>query len=510
MGKDLNLDEILGEYSGKAKKSSKIDLDDLDISFKSDDILPKTEKNTDSDEKVNKLLGFTDDVSSASDEEIQENDKDQQTVENVHTSNESKAENNNADDLKLHFGRTGEMLVSDPEDKNTDKVDEPKIRPTNKNSKTDNSSKAPAKKKKNKGKKKSRFNGSIFGGIIIVTIILTVSMVLAVGGITIGMEYYGIGKTDNDISFNIPEGSTNDEIADLMVENGVIKNKKLFLLAIKIQKPATIYPGDITLQPSLGYSAIISRLSVMRESYDSVTITFTEGENLLDIANKLEENGVCAADDFIFEFNKNQGFDFESNITEKERENSFYAMEGYFFPDTYDFYVGDTASNVTRVVREHFESKLTDKMFTRMDKLGLDINQTMTLASIVQLEAENTDEMPKVASVFLNRLNDPDTFPMLQSDTTTKYIENVISKQSDNQSTIEHYTDYYDTYHCKGLPAGPICNPGLDAIMAVLYPEETDYYYFCNNLETGETFYAKTLEEHEENLVKAGLAEEKD
>ena len=176
--------------------------------------------------------------------------------------------------MRLSELKTGEMLVSDPEDKNTDKVDEPKLRPTNKNSKIDNSSKAPAKKKKNKEKKKSRFNGSIFGGIIIVTIILTVSMVLAVGGITIGMEYYGIGKTDNDISFNIPEGSTNDEIADLMVENGVIKNKKLFLLAIKIQKPATIYPGDITLQPSLGYSAIISRLSVMRESYDSVTITF--------------------------------------------------------------------------------------------------------------------------------------------------------------------------------------------------------------------------------------------
>jgi UPF0755 protein len=97
---------------------------------------------------------------------------------------------------------------------------------------------------------------------------------------------------------------------------------------------------------------------------------------------------------------------------------------------------------------------------------------------------------------------------MLQSDTTTNYINNVISKQSDNESTIEHYTDYYDTYQCKGLPAGPICNPGLDAINAVLYPEETDYYYFCNNLETGETFYAKTLEEHEKNLVKAGLAEE--
>ena len=241
----------------------------------------------------------------------------------------------------------------------------------------------------------------------------------------------------------------------------------------------------------------------MRESYKTVTVTFKEGENLLDVAKKLEENGVCTASDFLFEFNKQQGYDFESKL--KENKNAFYNMEGYFFPDTYNFYVGDTAYNITKTVREHFEKQINDKMYTRMKKLGLDLNEVMTLASIVQLESENSQEMPKVASVFLNRLNDPDTFPMLQSDATKNYIKNVIKKQSDNQASIDHYTDYYDTYKCMGLPAGPICNPGLDAINAVLYPAETDYYYFCNNLKTGKSYYAKTLEEHEKNLVKAGL-----
>lgn len=96
----------------------------------------------------------------------------------------------------------------------------------------------------------------MFGGIILyVIVILTVSLVLAVGGISIGMEYYGIGKTDEDIRFNIPAGSTNSEIAfDILVNAGVIKNKKLFMLALKFEKPAAIYPGDITLQPSSGYS----------------------------------------------------------------------------------------------------------------------------------------------------------------------------------------------------------------------------------------------------------------
>ena len=195
------------------------------------------------------------------------------------------------------------------------------------------------KKKKKKRKKKGKVNNSLFGGVILVVVILTVSLVLAVGGISIGMEYYGIGKTDEDIRFNIPAGSTNSEIADILVNEGVIKNKKLFMLALKIEKPAAIYPGDITLQPSSGYSEIIENLSQMRESYKTVSITFTEGESLLEIANKLEKNEVCSAEDFLFEFNKNQGYDFENDID--DNGDMFYRMEGYFYPDTYEFYVED-------------------------------------------------------------------------------------------------------------------------------------------------------------------------
>ena len=359
------------------------------------------------------------------------------------------------------------------------------------------------KKKKRTSKKESKVNKSVFGGIILSTVILTVSILIAIGGISVAMEYWGVNKSDENISFNIPEGSTNDDIADILVDNGVIKNKFLFKVALRISKPEALYPGDITLQPSLGYTEIISKLSESRKSYETVTVTIAEGENLLSIAKKLEKKKVCSASDFLFEFNKSQGYDFENKI--KSNEDTFYRMEGYFFPDTYNFYVGDSANNVTRIIREQFEKKITDKMYKRMDEINMDLNEVMTLASIVQLESENTKQMPKVASVFLNRLNDPETFPMLQSDTTKNYIKNVIKTQADNQTSIDHYTECYDTYQCSGLPAGPICNPGLDAINAVLYPEKTDYYYFCNNLKTGKTYYAKTLKQHEKNLVKAGL-----
>lgn len=352
--------------------------------------------------------------------------------------------------------------------------------------------------------KPSKFNGTIFGGIILTCIILTVSIVLAITGISVATEYYGIGKDDKDVIFNIPEGSDNKKIADLLYENGIIRNKTLFLMALKIEKPATIYPGDITLQASMGYPDIIEKLATQRKKLKTVDVTITEGMNLLEVAKLLEKKKVCKADDFLFEFNKSQGYDFEKDLN--INKDAFYKMEGYFFPETYNFYVEDTAYNVTKIVREQFQSVLNADIMRQIKASNYNLNQIITIASIVQLEAGSEKEMPKVASVFLNRLKEPDTYPNLQSNTTDKYIKEVINKKAIDSTSAAFYANLYDTYKCTGLPASPICNPGLAAIKAVLNPEKTDYYFFCNNLATGETFYARTNEEHEINKKKAGLA----
>ncbi|MBP3794238.1 MAG: endolytic transglycosylase MltG [Ruminococcus sp.] len=407
-----------------------------------------------------------------------------------------------------------EELIDDPQDFSKEEYDDEiddtptVVMPQNSEKKPVRSRprrKKPAPRKKKSSKQKnSRFNGSIFGGIILTCIILTVSVVLSLTAISVATEYYGIGKSENDVIFKIPEGADNDKIADLLYENGIIKNKTLFKLALKIEKPQTIFPGDITLKPSMGYAAVIEELATMRERMETVTITFTEGMNLLDVANLLEKNKVCKADDFLFEFNKDQGFDFEKDLGVSK--DAFYKMEGYFFPETYNFYVNDTAYNVTKLVRTQFQSTMNADLMRQVKESKFSLNQIITLASIVQMEAGSEEEMPKVASVFVNRMNDQTTYPNLQSDTTTKYIDKVIKKKAIDQSSVDFYTSVYDTYTCRGLPASPICNPGLAAIKAVLNPAKTDYYYFCNNLTTGETFFARTLEEHNANLKKAGLA----
>ena len=145
-----------------------------------------------------------------------------------------------------------------------------------------------------------------------------------------------------------------------------------------------------------------------------------------------------------------------------------------------------------------------------MRKNGMTMDEVITLASIVQAEAGKEKDMPKVASVFLNRLKDPANFPRLESDATDSYYKDVIKVEAENSKTyadseIASFKDLYDTYVANGLPAGPVCNPGLEAIKAVLYPEKTDYMYFCSNLKTKKSYFAKTLSAHKKNLKKAGL-----
>lgn len=492
---------------GKDKSTENNDhIEDTLIDFKFDNNV--SNKSTDND-TIDSDATITDIANESKSDELSENKSieknSDQSRENKSINTKSIEENDK--DIKLSF----EDDNSNKSDKTeADKVENVSFGKLNDGNELDNN-KTPTsvhkKVHKNRRKKaytKSKVNTSIFGGIILITVILTISLVLAVSGIKIGMEYWGIGKSDNEVSFNIPKGSTNDDIATLLQQNGIIDSKQLFILAIKLEKPKAIYPGDITLKASSGYSDIIATLATMRESYKTVTVTIKEGETLLTVANRLEKKKVCSAEDFIFEFNKDQGFDFESSLTTNS-DDSFYRMEGYVFPDTYEFYVGDTATNIAKVIRENFEKHITKDIKSKMKVAGLSLNQTITLASIVQLEAGSTASMPKIASVFLNRLNDADTYPMLQSDTTTNYINNVIRVQAETNSAITHYIKCYDTYKCKGLPAGAICNPGMDAINAVLNPAKTKYYYFCSNLKTKKTYYAKTLAQHEKNLKKAGL-----
>lgn len=358
-------------------------------------------------------------------------------------------------------------------------------------------------KRKNK-KRKKKTHGRLAFALIMVTLVISVAVLGALGFITLGSEVLGLNRSNSEFSVEIPENSGTEAIANILQQEGIIENPTLFRVVSKLKgADGTYIAGSHKLSPNMTYSDIIKTLQEEAiNPREFVDITFPEGIRLVDAAAKLEEAGVCSAEEFIRVFNsKTFGFDFEEKVLVSPKK--LFKMEGYFFPDTYQFYLDEDPVNVAKKVCKNFEYKITPDLYGRMDDMGMTLEETLTLASIVQREAGDSYNMKMVASVFHNRLNDPDTFPLLQSDPTSNYVEEVVIPNLEIYS--ESICEAYDTYRGGGLPPGPICNPGIDAIEAVLYPRETNYYYFCSDLETGEFFYGETLEEHEANLVAAHL-----
>ena len=365
-------------------------------------------------------------------------------------------------------------------------------------------SKGSAKKKK---KKKKKRHSRVPGILILTVFIFAVSICLSMVIIAFGKDMLGIGKSESTKLVVIPEGANTEEISLMLKDEGVIKSPEFFQLFSRLRKSDSLYiPGEHFVRPNMAYETIIDELtSIKEEKQETVEVTFPEGTTLYDAAQILQEEGVCTAEDFIFNFNAGGfGFDFESRLP-TDTTLKFWRMEGYLFPDTYFFYQNMDPEQVCQKIYFNFDSKMTPERYAKMEQLGLSLDQLVTFASIVQKEASNTDTMTMVASVFWNRLRNPESVAgKLQSDPTKNYVENVIRKNMDvtEISSSKAIMDAYDTYESTGLPPGAICNPGIEAIDAVLEDFKSDYFYFIANINTGQTYFAETLEEHEENQAK--------
>ncbi len=226
----------------------------------------------------------------------------------------------------------------------------------------------------------------------------------------------------------------------------------------------------------------------------------------MQLAALLEENGVCSANDFLEACNTtelDESYDVLSYI--EDRGERYYHLEGYLFPDTYEFYQNDDVMNVLmKLVNNCGKKLLTDEMQEQFEASSLTADEVITLASIIQMEAANTEDMYMVSSVLHNRLENGSLYDIytLDCDSTTYYP--YWKRDEIPESERDSFVSSYNTYNNRGLPPGPICNPGLDAIQAALNPESTNYYYFCHDAD-GNAYYASTAAEHEQNLVEAGL-----
>ena len=229
-------------------------------------------------------------------------------------------------------------------------------------------------------------------------------------------------------------------------------------------------------------------------------ITFIEGSTLTEIFKLLEQNGVCSYDALMNTAQNYRFTDYKIYGDIPVDEDRCFKLEGYLFPDTYDFFLNEAAESVIARFLSNSDVKITDEMRNRATELGYTVDEIMIIASIIQAEGAFTDDAATIAGIIYNRLEDG---IKLQMDSTYFYVEDDIASYV-GEENADSYKEIYDTYTCYSLPQGPVCNPGMFAINAALYPEETDYYYFCHDND-GNTYYAKTYNEHLRNCEKAGL-----
>lgn len=308
------------------------------------------------------------------------------------------------------------------------------------------------------------------------------------------------------ILVDIPMGSDTNDIAEVLGKEGVISKPQIFKLVSKLNGYDGRYQaGTHVLTKGLELDTI---MNILVGKPESVKITIPEGLTYKQIVNTFVKKGLAIEDRFDSAMKyENYDFDFVKQISNVN--NREFKLEGYLFPDTYEFAMNASEKTIISVMLQNFNNKLTKEHYKRAKELGMSMDEIITLASIIEREASNSNDRRLVSAVFHKRLKSKDeNIRKLQSCATIQYIFlNTEGKVHENL-TYEDTTinDPYNTYIHAGLPPGPICSPGMDSINAALYPDEdTDYMFFIAKGD-GTTKFTKTYAEHLKAMKEYGLA----
>lgn len=359
----------------------------------------------------------------------------------------------------------------------------------------------PKKPKKRRPKRVRVHRVGVTYSIIYIAVALALCGIATIVCLKAAADVLAINQPDMAVEVEIPEETDLEELSQIYKDAGVIQYPWMFQIVAKYEGMGEIASGTFVVNRNMGYTALMDAVKKSEQPRETVTVTIPEGLNINEIAALMEENGVCSASDFVKGVNDTDfGFSFEEEIPHDD--NIYYNLEGYLFPDTYEFYTNDSALNVINRLMSNFEKKIADVQ-AQIEQSGMSLHEVLTLASIIQAEAPDEENMALVSSVYHNRLNNPGEFPKLECDPTRNYANEVVLEN--NSATSQKIADEYNTYASEGLPPGPINNPGMAAINAALNPADSNYYFFCSDLKSRKFYYAETLAQHEQNLIKANL-----
>jgi len=302
------------------------------------------------------------------------------------------------------------------------------------------------------------------------------------------------------ILFTITPGETAATIGTRLERAGLIRDAGLFRLLVRYRGvDAQLEAGDYQLRPNMSLEEIVDLLRSGRPS--ELMITIPEGWRVEEIAEMLEERELVKAEEFLRVVREGEfDYDFLSDRPEGV------SLEGYLFPDTYGIPPDFEAPQIIEMMLANFGRRFTPEMRQEATRRGMSIHEVLTVASLVEREARIPEERPIIASVYLNRL---EAGWLLESDATAQYALGYQEgtgqwwKSPISLEEMTHIHSPYNTYLYPGLPPGPICNPGLASIQAVINPAQTNYMYFYHKGD-GSHAFAESYEEHLENQRRYG------
>ena len=286
------------------------------------------------------------------------------------------------------------------------------------------------------------------------------------------------------INIKIRDGMSTAEIAERLAEKGVIDSSLKFRFFARLRGYDDKFrPGSYTFTLSMSDDDVFAKLLTGEKKL--IQFTVPEGFGVKEIAERLYNLDLADKNEFLKAAENFAPYDYM-----RKRQNVFFAAEGFLFPDTYNVESDMDINEILTLMANNFDERLTPEMRTHAEKMGLSVYDLITLASLVEREVRFPEDRPIVAQVFLKRLkmNMP-----LQTDATLQYLMD--TPKEDVTIADTQIDSPYNTYQHTGLPPGPIANPGMAAIEAVLHPSETDYLYFVAD-RNGHNHYAFTYEEH--------------
>lgn len=318
--------------------------------------------------------------------------------------------------------------------------------------------------------------------------------------------YFSRGVGNMVQAFEIKDGEGVKEIGKRLEEAQLVGNDLYFDYFIwKTGSREKLQAGKYELRGSMTIPEIAQVLSIGEIIPNEIKITFPEGISAKKMEEILKEKGF-EKNGFLERVDCGCGvksdYDFlkDKPVKASLAESRRASLEGYLFPDTYIFWREASAADIINRLLENFDEKMTNEMRNDIKKQNHTIFEIVTMASLLEKEVKTPEDMKIVGGIFWKRIENERP---LQSCATIAYVLGKEKKQYSYDDT--RTPSPYNTYINKGLPPGPINNPGMNSLMAAVYPKKTDYNYFLTDPETGKTIFSKTLEEHEANKAKYGL-----